>query len=81
MKYYPITKVITADGSVAPGMRHIEFILSADFAGTINGAAFAGTGGAGAPAVGVYGIDAPPGGELAGMNYSISAGGAILTTF
>jgi len=81
MKLHPITQVVTEGGSVAPGMRHIEFILSADFSGTINGASMAGTGSNAVPAVGVYVLDAPPGDVLAGLNYQIGGGAAILTTF
>jgi hypothetical protein len=75
MKLHPITQNVTQDGGVPSGMRHIEFILSSDFAGTINGATFAGA------LVGVYAIEAPAGEHLAGMNYTIGAGSAILTTF
>jgi hypothetical protein len=81
MEHHPITQVVTTDGGVPKGSRHIEFILSADFAGTINGTAVNGTGTTATPAVGIYVLDAPPGETLGGLAYTISAGGAILTTF
>lgn len=75
MQLQPTTQNITTSGTIAPGMRHIEFILSSDFSGAINGASLDGS------SIGVYSIDAPAGDVLSGMNYVISAGSAILTVY
>lgn len=75
MDLQPITKVVTGNGSIGAGRKHIEFILSTDFAGTINGATID-------PAiVAVYVLDAPPNYTLPAMKYTISAGSAVLTIF
>lgn len=74
-----ITIVITnetTDGTVAAGKRHIEFILSSDFAGTIGGVTID-------PAVLViYNPgEVPVGSTFAALSYTISAGNATITTW
>jgi hypothetical protein len=63
--------------TITAGAISIEFILSTDFKGTINGASFDNTG---TNAVGVYRLDAPPWKPLAALTYIITAGTAVLTT-
>lgn len=75
----PKTSVATGSGSVGAGARHIEFILSTDFVGTINGAVFDNT--VSTSSVSVYPLDAPPGSTFGVIPYTISAGSARLTTF
>ena len=75
------TKSLTTSGSIPTGCVHVEFIVSADFVGVINGQAMAGTGAPGVPALDVYGVDAPPGDILTGFDYTMSAGGGWVTYF
>jgi hypothetical protein len=62
--------------TITAGAISIEFILSSDFTGTINGVAFNNTG---TNAVGVYRLDAPPWKPLSALTYTITAGTVILT--
>ena len=71
----PSSSVVTTNGTVAAGKKHIEFILSSDFAGTINGVAYSGATDA------VQSFDAPVDGTFAAMSYTISAGSARLLTW
>lgn len=73
----PITVTnITSSGSVAAGKRHIEFILSSDFAGTIGGVTMSGT------SLAIYSPGTVgPGYCFDALAYTISAGSAILTTW
>lgn len=67
---------VSSSGSVAAGKRYIEFILSSDFAGTIGGQIIAGS------AFAVYGpLRAPDGSVFGVLNYTISAGSAVITTY
>jgi hypothetical protein len=73
------TTVRTTEGpiTIAAGAISIEFLLSTDFTGTINGAAFDNT--VATLVVGVYRVDAPPWKPLAAFIYTITAGTAIRT--
>lgn len=67
---------VTADGTVAAGKHHIEFILSTDFAGSIGGVTM------NAATLAVYNPgDAPVGSTFAALSYTITAGNAVLTTW
>lgn len=75
-QYTVAIAVATTDGTVAAGKRHIEFILSSDFVGTIQSAAITGA------MLGVYDPGTPPvGSTLAGITYTIAAGSATITTW
>lgn len=75
-QYTPAITVETGDGTIDAGKRHIEFILSSDFAGTIQGAAISGA------TLSVYDPGAPPvGSTLGAVGYTISAGNATITTW
>lgn len=72
------TTNLTTGGAttIAAGALSIEFLLSSDFQGTINGAAVNNTG---TIVLGVYRLDAPPWKPLSALTYTITAGSAILT--
>ncbi len=77
--FTPVTTLVTTSGSVAAGKQHIEFILSSDFAGTINGATVSG---GGTLPLSVYSPgEAAPRGTFSAVSYTITAGSAILTTW
>jgi hypothetical protein len=68
-----VVKTVASGGHVN-NARHIEFILSSDFVGTIDGEAITGA------ALAIYNPgDAPIGSTFAQLDYEISAGNAILT--
>lgn len=77
----PTISNVTIGGTIPKGKTRIEFILTTDFVGTIGGAVFNGTETTGVPGISVYPIEAPNGNALAAIVYTISAGGATLTTF
>jgi hypothetical protein len=62
--------------TITAGAISIEFLLSSDFVGTINGATVNNTG---TIVLGVYRLDAPPWKPLAALTYTITAGTCILT--
>jgi hypothetical protein len=62
--------------TITAGALSIEFLLSSDFQGTINGATVNNTG---TIVVGVFRLDAPPWKPLSALAYTITAGSAILT--
>jgi hypothetical protein len=68
----------TSEGpiTIAAGALSIEFLISSDFVGTINGATVNNTT---SLVVGVYRLDAPPWKPLGAFVYTITAGSAIRT--
>lgn len=72
------TSNLTTGGptTITAGALSIEFLLSSDFVGTINGATVNNTG---TIVLGVYRLDAPPWKPLSSLAYTITAGSAILT--
>jgi hypothetical protein len=71
----PAITSVNASGSVAAGKRFIEFMLSADFAGTIGGVTFAGT-----TDYSVGPFIAPVADTLGAIAYTISAGSMRILT-
>jgi hypothetical protein len=70
---------VTASGTVAAGMLHIEFILSSDFVGSIGSATINNT--SGTNPVGVWGADIRIDKPSAALAYTITGGSAILTAY
>src|ERR1700735_386791 len=69
------TSNLTTGGptTISAGAISIEFLLSSDFQGTINGATVNNTG---TIVLGVFRLDAPPWKPLAALTYTITAGTA-----
>lgn len=73
----PVSTLVNSGSgaTITAGKRHVEFILSSDFAGNINGIAYSGTTDA------VQSFDAPPGYTLAAIAYTRSAGSLRIISF
>lgn len=70
----PASSTVTTDGTVAAGKYFVEFILSTDFSGTLNGIAYAGANDA------YKSFPSQAGRALGAISYTVSAGSARLTT-